>query len=235
MVKEKKRPDLLFQGFILLSLLIHALALFHFPGTFENRTSSYIELSLRQSDKPNSREIPSPRSRDIRPEVLAVQSIPVKSSNLPERQVLARNKYKPKETFEAVSLPQLPDSLEAGDLSVPAPLLQHKAEPGKSQGKTSKYANAGDYFSVLLVRINQFKHYPESARARHIEGSVSLEFVLSEDGALETVEIIKSSCHGLLDEAALDAIKKASPFPKPPSDILKVPVTFRISILFQLA
>jgi periplasmic protein TonB len=85
------------------------------------------------------------------------------------------------------------------------------------------------------MRIHSVKKYPESARSRHIQGRVKVKFVLLADGSLGDVQIVKSSRHKNLDEAAVNAVKKAAPFPKPPSFLFKTPVTLQVNILFELA
>ncbi|MBW2106971.1 MAG: TonB family protein [Deltaproteobacteria bacterium] len=45
---------------------------------------------------------------------------------------------------------------------------------------------------------------------------------------------MKTSRHRVLDTAALRAVKDASPFPKPPSQIYKGDLTLEIDIVFEL-
>ncbi len=51
----------LLHGFILVSFGIHGLIFLHMAGIYENRTISYIELTLQQVSKRSTRDIPSPR------------------------------------------------------------------------------------------------------------------------------------------------------------------------------
>jgi protein TonB len=64
----------------------------------------------------------------------------------------------------------------------------------------------------LLARIRAARRYPELARRRELEGIVRVSFVVGGDGHPRDVH----ATHGadpLLDEAAIDAVKRAAPLP----------------------
>ena len=71
----------------------------------------------------------------------------------------------------------------------------------------------------IRKRIEASKRYPPLARERGIEGIVSLLFELNEDGGIKRVEIVRSSGQRILDEAAVEAVKAAQPFPYYPHPI----------------
>jgi protein TonB len=125
--------------------------------------------------------------------------------------------------------------MDSSGFSVPGLNLAEGVANVQAHEGPVEFINAKDYFEMLHLRIYSFKRYPESARANHIEGRVKVQFVLSADGTLTDIKILKSSRHKRLDEAAIDAIQRSAPFPRPPSFIFKTPVTLRIDILFELA
>ena len=55
------------------------------------------------------------------------------------------------------------------------------------------------------------------------------------DGNNKSVKIVKSSKFKTLDQAALKAVKDASPYPKPPEHLFKGEVSLKITIIFELA
>ena len=55
-------------------------------------------------------------------------------------------------------------------------------------------------------------HYPQEARRNGIEGSLRLLVTLQSDGRVQHLEMLKSSGHPLLDDAALTIVRTASPF-----------------------
>lgn len=91
--------------------------------------------------------------------------------------------------------------------------------------------NSWDYASALpIIRTAIQKNlvYPYIAIKKKMEGTVIAEFSINQNGAPENISILKSSGHEILDKAAKDSIKKASPFPFV-SRSIEVPVTFRIT------
>nr|NJM03973.1 energy transducer TonB [Desulfobacula sp.] len=225
---EKRSPNRLLQGFILVSLAVHVLIILHATGIYQSKALSFIELSLDQTAKPDIRVIPTPRIRQADLKVAEVRTDPVKDFKAPRIQV---DEVQKADSQDVLNLPQLPDKMDVSGLSGSRPA---GLNTGGAEGRV-EFTNAKEYFDMLNLRVQRFKEYPESAKSAHIEGRVQIEFVLLKDGTLSEVKILKSSRHKNLDEAALSAVKKASPFPRPPDFLFKTPVTMRISILFELA
>lgn len=80
---------------------------------------------------------------------------------------------------------------------------------------------------------NPLPHYPTLARRRGIEGTVTLEVRVRADGLPERVAIAHSSGSGLLDAAALEAVRRwrfrpARRAGEPVDGDVTVPITFRL-------
>ena len=225
----KRSSNRLLQGFILVSLAAHILIILHATGIYQSKALSYIELSLDQTSKPDIRVIPTPRIRRTDLKVAEVKTAQVKDFQVPK--IIMDETPKP-DSQDVLNLPQLPDKMDVSGLSGSG--LRMGLNTGNAEGQV-QFTNAKEYFEMLNLRVQRFKEYPESAKSAHIEGRVHIEFVLLNDGTLSDIKILKSSRHKNLDEAALEAIKKAAPFPRPPAFLFKTPVTMRISILFELA
>ena len=56
------------------------------------------------------------------------------------------------------------------------------------------------------------KYYPEASERYSIYGSLRLLVVIRRDGSLEKIELLSSSGHALLDEAAIKIVRMAAPF-----------------------
>ncbi len=91
-----------------------------------------------------------------------------------------------------------------------------------------------NYLGLVRIRIEQQKRYPLRARSRRLEGKVSIRFVLSPDGQVSAVDVSKSSGHNCLDEAAVDAVRQASPMPPPPDGVLSRATSMELTIVFKL-
>lgn len=112
----------------------------------------------------------------------------------------------------------------------PAPQPAPQAQSDQPiQGKVDYGWLAG----AIRTRVEQLKHYPHIARANRWEGRVVLRAVISEDGQLVDLKVAESSGHSVLDEAALEVLKKAAPLtlPQPlgrPQVVVQVPISYRL-------
>jgi protein TonB len=84
-------------------------------------------------------------------------------------------------------------------------------------------------FSYIKELINRHITYPKAARQMGWQGKVTISFIISSAGHAKGIKIAESSGVGALDKNAVDAVKSASPFPKPP-----VEAQIIIPILYQL-
>jgi protein TonB len=86
---------------------------------------------------------------------------------------------------------------------------------------------------TLRDRIEELKRYPPMARMNNWQGKVVLKFVVREDGTVENLEVVQSSGHAVLDEAAMETIRRASPLPLK-HELGKPRVTFQFPISYTL-
>ncbi len=63
------------------------------------------------------------------------------------------------------------------------------------------------------------KYYPEASERYSIYGSLRLLVVIRRDGSLESIKILSSSGHALLDEAAIKIVRMAAPFAPFPAEL----------------
>ena len=74
-----------------------------------------------------------------------------------------------------------------------------------------------DYVTRVYARINQSAagHYPRIAKMQQLQGRIVYRLTLAPDGTLLKYEI-RTSGESVLDDAAIEAIKAAAPYPKLP-------------------
>jgi protein TonB len=65
-------------------------------------------------------------------------------------------------------------------------------------------------------------NYPDEARRQGVYGELVLTVGLNRDGTIKSMDVIKSSGHKLLDEAAQRIVRLAAPFPSLPTDKTRV-------------
>ena len=82
---------------------------------------------------------------------------------------------------------------------------------------TREYAYAAYMrgWSDRVERVGNL-NYPERARTLGLHGDVLLTVVLNLDGSIKTIEVIRSSGHKVLDDAAERIVRLAAPFPPAP-------------------
>lgn len=65
------------------------------------------------------------------------------------------------------------------------------------------------------------ENFPRTALENNIFGSLRLSVLVNSDGSVDRVEILKSSGYPVLDQAAVQIVRLASPFDAFPAEILK--------------
>ena len=65
---------------------------------------------------------------------------------------------------------------------------------------------------------------------RGFEGRVVLDLSIAADGRIDSARVATSSGHAILDDAALDMVRRAAPVPKPQDGAVRllVPVVFAL-------
>jgi len=76
-------------------------------------------------------------------------------------------------------------------------------------------AGSNAYNALIFGHLQRFKRYPRAARGA--SGTVTVLFELNRAGEVVASKVTKSSGNTLLDEAALDLLRRASPFPAFPA------------------
>lgn len=107
------------------------------------------------------------------------------------------------------------------------------------QSNTNEYfVEHGDVYSsyvwYVCSRINKVKYYPDSAIKKNITGKVNLTFTVRDDGQLIDIKLINSSGNTLLDNAAIESVKRASPFIRFPESIKQKEIFFNLPITYNI-
>ena len=98
--------------------------------------------------------------------------------------------------------------------------------------KEYKYANYLDAWRRKVERIGNL-NYPDEAKRRKLYGNLILHVAVRANGAVESIRVLNSSGHKLLDDAAVRIVKLAAPFApfsaeiRGETDILDITRTWR--------
>ena len=85
------------------------------------------------------------------------------------------------------------------------------------------------HFAYIRDLILKNLTYPPLAQRMGWKGTVTVSFVVLENGATENIRITKSSGRELLDQTVVKTIQRAQPFPHPPVRAeLIIPIAFRL-------
>lgn len=85
-------------------------------------------------------------------------------------------------------------------------------------------------FSYIRDMIQKKITYPAIARQMGWEGKIVLSFIVCADGHVREIKIMQSSGVRILDKNAMEAVKEASPFPKPPIEAqVIIPIVYRLN------
>lgn len=127
-------------------------------------------------------------------------------------------------SFPAASPPFAVPGPLAGTVEVADP-----AGTGSPSGKTGAVRASGD-FTGIRDGIQRRIAYPATARRMGWEGKVVVAFLLLPDGSVRDIRVVQGSGHPVLDRGAVDAVRNASPFPRPPVEAeIVTPVVYRLS------
>jgi periplasmic protein TonB len=104
---------------------------------------------------------------------------------------------------------------------------------GDAGGQSGRGAEYGAYLGRLRQRVQQALGYPLAARRRGLSGTVHVDLIIRPDGAISGVAVADSSSHAVLDDAAVEAIKRLAPEPFPP-DVQARTLRVRLPVVFAL-
>jgi protein TonB len=143
---------------------------------------------------------------------------------------LPPKKIAPPPTEKANPLPPAPRTTElaAPDLK-PDVKVAAMTTGGASAGK----ATAADLWDAKVrSRVELTKRYPGAALQQGMQDDVGLLLTIDRSGRLLAARIRGSRGYSLLNDAALEAVRRAAPFPKPPKEIEGDPILYALTIRF---
>jgi TonB family protein len=85
--------------------------------------------------------------------------------------------------------------------------LSNNSKEESTVGFSALHPNV-NYEDLLKSGTNSKPVYPLIAKINHWEGVVTLRIIIDEQGNVNNVELVQSSSHKVLDDAAINAVKK---------------------------
>lgn len=202
----------------------------HISGLLTSKTLEQIEFELEEIYKPvpevEKPELPAQPAQQIVQEAVPPPPEIVKPTPLPAPEPEPQEAPAPS-LVEEVKVPAAPPQPVR-----PAPVTAASSPSKPSPG--ANYATPNAYWAMVSRRIEQHKEYPQMARLRNWEGRVTLQFVITLEGDVREAKVIKGSGFRALDSAAVEALRRAAPFPKPPRNLFSSDVPFMVTLCYDL-
>jgi len=104
-----------------------------------------------------------------------------------------------------------------------------RADARTEDGGTKATSN---YKGKVAAKLRRAKRYPREARRQRLDATVVVAFTIASNGSVSGIRVTRSSGHQVLDQAALDMVRRASPMPNFPRDMrlarlnIEVPMRF---------
>ncbi len=216
--------------FLIISLLIHAAVIFVIRvdnSPLPEPAPLVIPVSMLVKARP-----PEPSAETPAPEPVITKPAEPESAPLPEpvKQELPRAAEKtPEPVPPAEPRPEAENSPESAESSAASAESETAARSGSAPA-----VQAENPFADLMRQIDSAKasSYPLTARKKGYEGRVILQISLDADGNLLDVAVYEGCAYEILNEAAVELVKRVLGTPyghNTGSDvILKMPVTYRL-------
>lgn len=217
-----------------LSMLVHGIALSAYYAYRHQPESAKLEfhpdrvMELVVLSEPV--EMPAPAAAktlpQVVPEPVAVRPLPeMKPVVVPQSEIASVS-----ETAMAAAEPVPPPIQEIPQLPTPSAPVNSAVSP-----KAEVSAESAEAGSPANYLFNPRPLYPLTSRQRKEEGLVVLSVRVSKEGLPGGIQVVQSSGHALLDQAAVRAVSQWRFTParlgqQPVASQIEIPVRFKLSI-----
>lgn len=212
---------------IAVSILLHAAILFLFPGMRQGPSSSNSDQVLKARLMPRSeiRErsvVPEPEQRQpeppkrfepprpvTQPPVAALPApsprlaTPAPSSAAPATPPAAAAPAAPAAPPVAAPAPPPPAARQGADGQASAAADGARPQPSADAGSIDRFRQD------VLIATRRYKRYPAQAMEKGWEGRVEIHLAIGSNGMTQSFRVKTSSGFQLLDDTALDMVRKA--------------------------
>ena len=223
MMPATQKYEVKFLETVILSLLLHASLLVIIPqmqlDDIVVPEILNVEIDLTQPEPPKIIEQPKkidPPKPEKKPE-------PVKEIAPIQEEVI--------EELPEPVVEEITEFIEPEE-TAPIEEVQEYIPPQPSPEVVKKVTDS--YTNQLTRAIAKQKKYPKIAQMRQWQGEVLLNIEIDPQGNLIKADILEESRYKILNNEAIDMVKRASPFPQPPEELRLKNFTVLVPISFKL-
>ncbi len=116
-----------------------------------------------------------------------------------------------------------------------APSVPSTAEQGPRQSDADEAGSRDQYRLALIGAAKRYKRYPAQAMQNGWTGKAEIRLVIGSNGMIQSAAVKTSSGYALLDDTALDMIKKAKPLTQIPPALRGKEFIVDVPVIFDLA
>jgi protein TonB len=189
-------------------------------GTGPAKSSSTLHVSVERADPAD--DIPMDNPDLSRLEQQPEQPKPFQDSLKAQSASTNSSAKHEADKHISISLNQPASDKKGADVTERQPMQVATSGSYSSQSR--------DYKSKLIRLVERYKYYPLKARSNGIEGTSTVEFTVRSNGNISGVSLARSSGIKILDQAALQTIKRIGRAPPLPNSRKRwkfnIPMTF---------
>lgn len=194
-----------------------------------------------QSTRPTAIEVRRPKPLDpvAQPKPIAPRKpSAVKIPRKRPKRVVTPKPVVPKQPVRKAPAPTTPTVVTPKPARPREPVVSKRPAPPTARPTQTVAPATQDlqrrYLAMVSAALQRHKRYPRTARRRGLSGKVVLTFVVLPDGQVTDARIADSTGHTILNNAALRALRRATPLPPFPSALKRPSLRVTIPILYEL-
>ena len=237
---------------VLCSIVLHGLLLLALPSLRDSskRADAHPGLIIARlsplqpapaaPSPPKSEPPPAPRVEESRPPAPVTKPAPA-----PKPVPLAKAQKAPAKPAQAAPTPASPsapasETPPAQAPSAPAAPAAAKSEspaaatPLAASPETADAGTLAQYRLQLISVAKRYKRYPRVAMDNNWEGTADIRMVIGANGMIASLVVRKGSGHEVLDQEAVQWIRKAKPLAPIPAALRGKEFTVDIPVIFNL-
>ena len=238
--------DRLFVRAVAASIAVHALILVVLPGWFDaakRKAHAPAPLVARLAQpKPAPNPLPEPPARPEKPAEPLRRSQAVESARPiltapPSPLQVPVTIVAPSPAPEAPRAPEPVQQAAPAAITAPPMKVEPAAVPppaASASGDAADPATLGQYRIAIISAAKRYKRYPRLAIDNNWEGQAEIRMVVGADGGIASISIRSPSGFEVLDQQALEMIRKAKPLAPIPPALRGKAFTIDVPVVFSL-
>lgn len=110
-----------------------------------------------------------------------------------------------------------------------------KATEGRKTARAAQSGNAqvSNYPGKVVSKLRRSLRYPSAAKRQRLKGEVHVRFTIARNGSVSAIRVARSSGSEILDQAAIETVRRAAPFPKIPDGAGRSSWGFTVPLAFR--